>query len=164
MFTLMTNHNSMTFFTIYGLAVIILSIIPNIIFLPRAKDTRPDDIETAGMAVNLVEFWARVALTLMFIFMEFPHMSNYWLYVAIGIYVLYMILWIKFAIEGSYYPDIYLKKFLFIPVPIDILNVLFFNVTAIWLGSFFGLIVSIIYGVARILNATKAYKDLSTRI
>ena len=152
------------FFSLEGLIAVILIIIPNLLFMRKAQATKPDDIDTASIKVSRMEFWSRFMLNIVLPLMGYKHLGDYWLYAAIVILVLYYIIWIRFAVQGCYYPDIYLKSFLGIPLPIDILNVMYFIVVSIWLCNFLALVLSIDYGVCRMINAHKAYQDPSTRI
>ena len=158
------EFTNMTFFSWYGLIAVIVIIIPNLLCMKKANLTKPDDVDTAGVKVCKMEFWSRFMLTFVLPLMEYKTLDNYWLYATLVILALYYIAWIKFAIGGCYYPDIYMKKLLGIPIPIDILNALYFAVVSIWLCNFLGLVLSIDYGVCRIINATKAQQDFATRI
>ncbi|MBR5740714.1 MAG: hypothetical protein IKX81_05380 [Firmicutes bacterium] len=151
------------FFSLPGLIAVILIVIPNLLFMRKAQETKPDDLDTASIKVSRMEFWSRLMLNFALPLLGYNHLGNYWLYAAIVILVLYYIVWIRFAVQGCFYPDIYLKNFLGIPLPVDILNVMYFIVVSIWLCNFFALVLSVDYGVCRMISAHKAYKDLSTR-
>ena len=160
---LFQNFTNGHFFSLYGLIAVILIVIPNFIFLRKAQKYKPDDIETAGIKVVRMEFWGRFFLNIALVLLGYPHFSDVWMYAAIAVAVIYFILWIKFAIQGNYYPDIYLKKFLGIPLPFDIFNCLYFIFVSIWLGNFLAIVFAADYSICRMINANKAYKDLSTR-
>ena len=152
------------FFSLPGLIAVILIVIPNLLFMRKAQETKPDDLDTAGIKVSRMEFWSRFMLNIVLPLMGYNRLGNYWLYAAIVILILYYIVWIRFAVQGCFYPDIYLKNFLGIPLPIDILNVLYFIVVSIWLCNFLGVVLAVDYGVCRMISAHKAYQDLSTRV
>ena len=158
-----TEAAQMHFFSLPGLIAVILIIIPNLLFMRKAQETKPDDLETASLKVSRMEFWSRFMLNFVLPLMGYETMGKYWMYAAIVILVIYYICWIRFAMGGCFYPDIYLKTFLGIPIPIDIFNCLYFTVVSIWLCNFLGLVLSIDYSVCRLISATKAYHDLKTR-
>ena len=124
---LFQNFTNGHFFSLYGLIAVILAVIPNFIFLKKAQSTKPDDIDTAGIKVVRMEFWGRFFLNIALALMGYPLLSDVWMYAAIVCLVLYYILWIRFAVQGYYFPDIYTKKFLGLPIPFDILNCLYFT-------------------------------------
>ena len=157
------EFTNMHFFSLPGLIAVIVIIIPNLLFMKKAQATKPDDLETASIKVSRMEFWSRFMLNFVLPFMGYQRLGDYWMYAAIVILVLYYICWIRFAAGGCFYPDIYLKKLVVIPIPIDILNVLYFTVVSIWLCNFLALVLSVDYAVCRIISATKAYQDLKTR-
>ena len=74
--------------------------------------------------------------------------------------LIYFILWGRYFKNGCYYPDIYMKSFIGLPVPIDVFNVVYFIFVSLWLGNFLALILAVVYGICRILNADAALKDL----
>ncbi len=157
------EFTNMHFFSLPGLIAVIVIIIPNLLFMKKAQATKPDDLETASIKVSRMEFWSRFMLNFVLPLMGYQRLGDYWMYAAIVILVLYYICWIRFAAGGCFYPDIYLKKLVVIPIPIDILNVLYFTVVSIWLCNFLALVLSVDYAVCRIISATKAYQDLKTR-
>ena len=157
------EFTNMHFFSLPGLIAVIVIIIPNLLFMKKAQATKPDDLETASIKVSRMEFWSRFMLNFALPLMGYQRLGDYWMYAAIVILVLYYICWIRFAAGGCFYPDIYLKKLVVIPIPIDILNVLYFTVVSIWLCNFLALVLSVDYAVCRIISATKAYQDLKTR-
>ena len=161
---LFDNFTNMHFFSLPGLIAVILIIIPNLLFMRKAQATKPDDLETASLKVSRMEFWSRFMLNFVLPLMGYERLGDYWMYAAIVILIIYYICWIRFAVGGCFYPDIYLNSFLGIPIPIDIFNVLYFTVVSIWLCNFLGLVLSIDYAVCRLISATKAYQDLKTRV
>lgn len=160
---LFNEFTNMHFFSLPGLIAVIVIVIPNLLFMKKAQATKPDDLETAGIKVSRMEFWSRLMLNFVLPLMGYQRLDNYWMYAAIVILVLYYICWIRFAMGGCFYPDIYLKSLVGIPIPIDILNVLYFTVVSIWLCNFLALVLSVDYAICRIISATKAYQDLKTR-
>lgn len=161
---LLTALGDMHFFSLYGLIAVIIAIIPNLLFMKKAQSTRPTDINTPGAQVSFFEFSSRFLLNFALVLVEFKPLSVYWLAASAVIYALYFIMWLRFAIGGCYYPDIYLKKFLGIPIPIDIFNALYFCVVSIWLCNFIALVLALIYSFTRIMSATFAYLDLASRV
>ena len=149
---LFNEFTNMHFFSLPGLIAVIVIIIPNLLFMKKAQATKPDDLETAGIKVSRMEFWSRLMLNFVLPLMGYQRLDNYWMYAAIVILV-----------GGCFYPDIYLKSLVGIPIPIDILNVLYFTVVSIWLCNFLALVLSVDYAICRIISATKAYQDLKTR-
>ena len=158
-----TEAANMHFFSLPGLIAVIVIIIPNLLFMRKAQATKPDDLETASIKVSRMEFWSRFMLNLVLPLMGYKPLGDYWMYAAIVILLIYYICWIRFAIGGCFYPDIYLKRFLGIPVPIDVFNVLYFTVVSIWLCNFLALVLSVDYAICRMISASKAYQDLKTR-
>ncbi len=161
---LFNEFTNMHFFSLPGLIAVILIVIPNLLFMRKAQETKPDDLETASLKVSRMEFWSRFMLNFVLPLMGYKTLDNYWMYAAIVILIIYFICWIRFAMGGCFYPDIYLNTFLGIPIPIDIFNVLYFTVVSIWLCNFLGLVLSVDYAIFRLISATKAYQDLKTRV
>ena len=158
------NFKPMKFFSVYGLIAIILVSLPSLIFMKRAHETRPDDLDIYSIQTARIELICRTLLNFTFPLISMPLFEPIFMYIALGALAVYYILWIKFAIQGSYYPDIYMKTLCGIPIPFDICNVVFFICASIYLGNIISLTLSILYGAARILNAIKAMKDLNARV
>ena len=66
--------------------------------------------------------------------------------------------------DGYYYPDIYLKSFLGIPVPIDTFNIVYFVFVSLWLCNIVALGLTVIYGICRMMNAHAVLNDLKCRL
>lgn len=158
------NFKPMKFFSLYGFIAILAIALPSLIFMKKAHKTRPDDLDVYSIRTARVELVCRTLLNFTLPLMRMPEFETVFLYIAIGALGVYYLLWIRFAIQGSYYPDIYMKTLFGIPIPFDICNVIFFISISIYLTNLFSLSLSIIYGAARILNATKARKDLNSRV
>ena len=157
------NFSKGHFFSPYGLVAVIIVVIPNLLFMKKASKTRPDDIDTASIKVVRMEFWSRLFLNIILPLIGYPHLNIGWMYAAIVSLTIYFILWIRFAMQGFWYPNIYLQKFLGIPIPFDIFNCLYFLFVSIWLGNFLAIVLAVDYTICRMINAIKAYKDINSR-
>lgn len=158
------NLRPMKFFSLYGFIAIILISLPSLVFMKKANKTRPDDLDVYSIRTARVELVCRTLLNFVIPLMSMPFFKPAFYYIALGSLGIYYILWIKFAIQGSYYPDIYMKRLIGIPIPFDIFNVIFFVSISIYLSNLFAVSLSLFYGVCRILNAKAAMKDLNARI
>ena len=65
--------------------------------------------------------------------------------------------------EGSYYPDLYIRSFLGVPIPMAICRGLYFILISLWLGNGIALILSIIFAVTHAANFLAAKRDLENR-
>lgn len=158
------NFKPMKFFSVYGLIAIILISLPSLIFMKKAHETRPDDLDIYSIQTARMELICRTLLNFTLPLIRMPLFEPIFMYIALGSLAIYYILWIKLYIQGSYYPDIYMKTLFGIPIPFDICNVIFFICVSIYLENVISLTLAILYGTARILNAVKAMKDLNSRV
>ena len=80
---LFNEFTNMHFFSLPGLIAVILIIIPNLLFMRKAQETKPDDLETASLKVSRMEFWSRFMLNFVLPLMGYKTLDNYWMYAAI---------------------------------------------------------------------------------
>lgn len=161
--TLLAGFENMKFFSPYGLAAAVIILIPNFAFAKKGRETRLDDVDTAGVTASFLEVVSRICLTLALILIEIPERSDVFGICAAAALVIYFILWIRYFKEGCYYPDIYMKAFIGIPVPFDVFISIYFVMTSLWLNNIVALGFSMIYAVSRLLNALAARRDLKSR-
>lgn len=161
---LLDGFDGLKFFSLYGLIAAVIVVIPNFIFAKKGQDTRPDDLDNAGARVCTIELISRIALSIVLVCMRFP--VSYPIFgVLAGVALLvYFGLWVRYFKDGYYYPDIYLKSFLGIPVPIDTFNIVYFVFVSLWLCNIVALGLTVIYGICRMMNAHAVLNDLKCRI
>lgn len=157
------GFESMKFFSLYGLAAVIIVIIPNFAFAKKGRETRLDDVDTAGVMASFLEVVSRICLTLALVLMRMPERMDVLGICAGAALLIYFILWIRYFKDGCYYPDIYMKSFLAIPVPFDVFISLYFIMTSLWLSNIAALGFSLVYAVSRMANAFAARRDLRSR-
>lgn len=155
--------SEMKFFSVYGLIAVLIIVIPNFIFAKKGQNDRPDDIANAGTANSFVEFLSRLALNIVLVAMRFPLSFRGFAAGACIVLILYYLAWVKFFAGGRHYPDIYLKSFMGIPLPFDVLNAAYFLLVSLWLNNLIALILSLAYAVSRIRSAIAARNDLKLR-
>lgn len=153
-----------SFFSLWGLLAAVIILLPNFTFAKKAADTKLDDIETASTTVCLWEVLSRISITLALIFMEFPVRYDAFGICTGVVLLIYFGLWINFFAKGSYYPDIYLKSLIGIPVPFDTFCVIYFILASLWLSNPVAFAFSIPYAICRMKNAHIAMKDLKSRL
>ncbi|MCQ2554974.1 MAG: hypothetical protein MJ171_04900 [Clostridia bacterium] len=158
------NIRPLKFFSIYGLVAMILLMLPSFLFMRKANLTRPADLDIHSMQTARMELITRIVLNFTIPLMRMPLYDNVFLYISAGILVLYYLLWVRFVIQGSYYPDIYMKTALGIPIPFDILNSLYLIFISIWLCNAISVTIAVIFAICRIANAMAARKDLLSRV
>lgn len=158
------SFKGLTFFSLLGLAASVVILLPNFLFAKKAAATKLDDIETASEAVCLWEVLSRITITATLIFMEFPARYDAFGICAGVVLLIYFGLWLNFFAKGSYYPDIYLKSFIGIPVPFDTFCVIYFIFVSLWLSNPIAFAFSIPYAFCRMKNAHIAMKDLKSRL
>ncbi|MFR2966565.1 MAG: hypothetical protein ACLTK0_09405 [Anaerovoracaceae bacterium] len=147
----------MSFFAA-GVAAVIIVLI-NFVFAKRTGDQLEMWILPLGQFLR----WCQKCLTLALVLMEMPQRMDI-LGICAGIVLLiYFILWIRYFKDGCYYPDIYMKSFLAIPVPFDVFISLYFIMTSLWLSNIAALGFSLVYAVSRMANAFAARRDLRSR-
>jgi len=160
---LFMSFSEMEFFCLWGLAASIIVVIPNFFFAKSAKDTRVDDMDTAPKWICRFEVISRWLLPIVLTAMKFPVTYDLFGIAAGVVLAVYFMVWIRFFREGSYYPDIYMKNFLGMPLPFDVLNIAYFILVSLWLCNSVALVLSLVYGVCRMSNAVIARKDLYSR-
>lgn len=152
------------FFSVWGLLAALIVLLPNFTFAKKAAATKLDDIETASTTVCLWEVLSRISITIFLIVLRFPARYDAFGICAAVVLLLYFILWVNFFAKGSYYPDIYLKSFIGIPVPFDTFCVIYFIFASLWLSNPVAFAFSIPYAFCRMKNAHIAMKDLKSRL
>ncbi|MCI8347842.1 MAG: hypothetical protein HFE74_00195 [Firmicutes bacterium] len=160
---LITAFDNLGFFSLFGLVVVIVVVIPNFVFAKKGRETKLDDIDTAGVMASFLEVVSRIGLTLALILMRFELRYDVMGICAGVALLIYFILWLRYFKNGCYYPDIYMKSFVGIPVPFDVFISLYFIFASLWLCNIVALGFSLVYAVSRLLNARAALKDLKTR-
>ena len=161
--SLLMGFESMKFFSLYGLAAVIIVIIPNFAFAKKGRETRLDDVDTAGVMASFLEVVSRICLTLALVLMRMPERMDVLGICAGAALLIYFILWIRYFKDGCYYPDIYLKSFVGIPVPFHVFISLYLIMASLWLSNIVALGFSLVYAVSRMLNALAARRDLKAR-
>jgi len=152
------------FFSLPGLVAAFIILLPNFTFARKAAATKLDDIETASTTVCLWEVLSRISITIFLIVLEFPNRYDAFRICAVVVMLIYFGLWINFFAKGSYYPDIYLKSFIGIPVPFDTFCVIYFIFVSLWLSNPIAFAFSIPYAFCRMKNAHIAMRDLKSRL
>ena len=160
---LLIQWESMEFFSWIGIFAVRIIIIPNFAFAKKGRQTRLDDVDTAGYFASFLEVVSRICLTLALILIDMPLGHMGFAIAALAALAVYFILWIRYFKEGCYYPDIYMKNFLGIPVPFDVFISIYFITVSLWLSNMVALGFSLVYGVCRLMNAAAARKDLKSR-
>lgn len=160
---LFDGFEGLKFFSLYGLIAAVIIVIPNFIFAKKGQATRPEDLDTAGAGVCTLELLSRTVLSIVLVCMRFPVIYPLYGILAGVALLIYYGLWVRYFKGGYYYPDIYLKSFLGIPVPIDTFNIVYFCLVSLWLCNIVALCLTIVYGTCRMLNAHAALKDLKCR-
>ena len=161
---LLDGFDGLKFFSLYGLLAAVIIVIPNFIFAKKGQETRPDDLDNAGAKVSMIEFLSRIALTIVLVCMRFPVSYPIFGILAGVALLIYFGLWGRYFKDGCYYPDIYLKSFIGIPVPIDTFNIIYFVLVSLWLCNIVSLGLAVVYGICRMLNAHAALRDLKCRL
>ncbi len=153
----------MKFFSFFGLAAMVLFLIPSLVFAKKPQKDRPDDVDNCGAGVCFMEVLSRMIVVILLIFVRMPRYGDGFA-IAAGIALLiYYILWARYFIGGCHYPDIYVKRFLGIPVPMAICSVAYLAIVSLWLCNFYALVMTGVFGIAHIMNAWKAREDLLKR-
>ncbi len=147
--------------------------VPNIVFARIEQHGRPDDVDTLGAGLCLIEVLSRLALCIVLICVRmkdahtgfgFPDLgSNVYGIVTLVILLFYYLAWVRYYQKGAYYPDIYTGSFLGIPIPMDLATSLYYVFASLWLGNWIALILSVIFGACHIGNAVVARQDLKNR-
>ncbi len=158
------TFEGLKFFSLWGLIVCIIIILPNFTFAKKGQATKLDDIDTASTKICFLEVFSRLGLTVCLIALRFPVRFDAFGICALISLVIYFALWVKFFKDGSYYPDIYLKSFIGIPVPFDTFIVIYFIFASLWLSNIIALGFSLVYAVCRMINAHVAMRDLKSRL
>ena len=68
---LITAFDNLGFFSLFGLVVVIVVVIPNFVFAKKGRETKLDDIDTAGVMASFLEVVSRIGLTLALVLMRF---------------------------------------------------------------------------------------------
>lgn len=163
MLEILFNFDQMKFFSVFGLAVVILSLLPNFVFAKKKHLGKTDDIDTCGAGVCLLQLVSGFLMNTALICVRMPEQVVVFGIIAAVLLVLYYCVWIGYFKNGCYYPDLYLCRFIGIPIPMTTFKVMYFVFAAIWLGNGIALILAMVCGVCEIMNAVKAEKDLKTR-
>ncbi len=163
----------MKFFSFAGLAVVILLFVPNIVFSRIEQHDRPDDVATLSAGICLIEVVSRLALCIVLICVRmsgahtgfgFPDPgSNVYGIITLVILLFYYLAWWRYYQKGAYYPDIYIGRFLGIPMPMDIGSSLYYIFASLWLNNTIALVLSVIFGICHVGNAIVARQDLKSR-
>lgn len=163
MIELLFDFDQMKFFSVFGLAVVILSLVPNFVFAKREHLGKTDDIDTCGAGVCLLQIVSGFLMNTALICVRIPEHTAVFGIIAGVLLALYYCVWICYFKNGCYYPDLYLSRFLGIPIPMTTFKVLYFVFASMWMGNGIALILAIVCGVCEGMNAVKAAKDLKTR-
>ncbi len=163
----------MHFFSFTGLLVVILFFLPNLEFARREQHDRPDDVATMGAFVCIVEVLSRLALCVVLICFQmdgarigfvFPDMGSDIYGIASMVILLFDYLaWMNYYMKGAHYPDIYVGRFLGIPMPMDMCTILYYIGVSLWLNNLPALVISLVFGVCHFLNTWVARRDLKHR-
>ena len=157
------DFSAMKFFSLYGLAAMILMFIPSLIFARMETHDRPDEIDNCGAGVCLMEVVSRIIVVILLIFVRMPRLGD-GVGIAAGVVLLvYYGLWLRYFVGGCHYPDLYTKRLLGIPVPMAVCSVAYFAILSIWLCNFYALVLTGVFGIAHIMNALRARDDLLNR-
>lgn len=161
---LLNGFEGMKFFSLYGLLAVFIVVIPNFAFAKKGQETRPDDVDTAGAGISALELVSRLVINIVLVCMRFPVRYDAFGICAGIVLAIYFVLWARYFRQGCYYPDIYTKKFMGIPLPFDISVILYFIFVSVWLCNIVALAASVVYAFCRLINANIARKDLSSRV
>lgn len=157
------DFSAIGFFSVYGLAAMVLVLIPNFIFAKKEQKSRPDDVASAGAGICMLELLSRAAITIASVFVRMPRLPDAFGIAAGVVLLLYYFLWLRYFKSGCCYPGIYINTFLGIPVPFAVCNVLYLILTVLWLGNGIALCCAAVFGVCHLTNAAAAMKDLKGR-
>lgn len=158
------QFSALKFFSLFGLIASILVLIPNFAYVKIGHQGRTNDVATCGAGVCMLELTTRGLLTVLLILLRMP-MQHMAFGIAAGVVLfLYYVQWIRYYKNGSYYPDIYTKTFLGLPVPFAVLNSLYLILVSLWLGNGPALVCALIFAICHLMNARVARKDFRTRL
>lgn len=147
----------------FGLLVIVLALLPNFVFARKEHQGRVDDIDTCSAGICLLQMVSYAFMYIALILVRMPRYTETVAIIAGVVLLLYYCVWLRYFKDGCYYPDLYLRKFWGIPVPMTTFKMLYFVLASVWLCNGIALVFAIIYGVCDILNAKKAARDLKLR-
>lgn len=153
----------MKFFSVYGLAALLLVFIPNLVFARKEHQARMDDIDTCSFWVCFTEMISRLVMIGAAILLRKPLLHFGFVIAAAVVLLLYYAAWIRYYKQGAYYPEIYTERFLGIPIPMTVLSVAYYILISIWLCNPIALCAALIFGACHISNAAVARKDLRCR-
>ncbi len=163
MLEILFDFDQMKFFALFGVVAVILPLLPNFIFAKKEHLGKTDDIDTCGAGVCFLQIVSGFLASAALICVRMPVEADVFAIVAGVLLMLYYFVWIGYFKNGCYYPDLYLRRFLGVPIPMTIFKAMYFVFTSICLGNGIALIFSLIHGTCDVLNAAKAAKDLKTR-
>lgn len=151
------------FFSLFGVLAVLLPLVPNFVFAKKEHVGKTDDIDTCSAGVCMLQLVTGFVTGAALIFMRIP-VQSYALAIAAGVVlVLYYCVWIGYFKNGCYYPDLYLKKFLGVPVPMTVFKAVYFVLVSLWLGNGVALVLAVVHGICEVMNAVVAAKDLKVR-
>lgn len=157
------DFSAIRFFSVYGLLAVILSVLPNFFFARKEQKNRLDDVATCGVGICFLEFFSRIILTVVLVFIRMPRLSNSFGIAALVCLLIYYLLWVRYFVTGCNYPEIYTKSLLGIPVPFAFSSVFYMIFAALWLGNGIALCSIILYSACHLMNSFVARADLKSR-
>ena len=137
-------------FSWVGLIVFLLPMIINIFYVIFPPNGVAKDIHNKKFSIlEIVENITRIAYVIVLCFLISNKSLNYkspLLYISIAFLILYYMVWFRYFIGGR---NITLlgKSFLFIPLPLAVLPVLYFIFASLWMKNYIATGIMIIFGI-----------------
>lgn len=147
-------------FSWVGLVVFVLPMLINIAYavFPPVGETASS--KPAARWLEIVENISRIAylLALVLLVSEKPlTVRSVWFYMGIAFLVLYYVVWIRYFVGGR---DVALlgRPFLFVPMPLAVLPVLYFLCAAAWMSNLPAAVIMVIFGAAHLAVSVQSFR------
>jgi hypothetical protein len=150
-------------FSLIGLAVILLPLLPNLLFLFLPSMSIPSNLKDGSIIINIIEHGSRILFFIAMIFLKNKPSIQINLFYLLGMLLcllLYYALWGRYFINGQNYHYLF-DKLGKIPIPMAVFPVLYYLLAALWLSNVPGILTIILFAIAHFINSYNIYNQLS---
>ncbi len=148
-------------FSIVGLLIAIIIVLPSIIFATKFPPKNiPNGVDSTNKIFNILENIGQISCLTIIVISKYLFDNftvNIWTIIITISIILYYALWIRYVVKGGDY-SLLVKPFLFIPIPLAILPILVFGSIAIMNSAIILGIATICLAIGHITISYENYK------
>lgn len=138
-----------------GLVLVLLPLLPNLLFFLQPAPAATTNLKDGGLFVNILEHGGRIVFYILMVTLTYKKADKnqaILLTIMAACLIIYFLLWARYFVKGREFSLLF-DQVLGIPIPMALFPILFYLLSAIYLGNMPACLALILFAFGHIINS-----------